>query len=89
MPRASKAIDRRGMGPMDHPLDAGGDIGVHVCTYPHLHQDTEPDDVLEVRCIDTMQRTSSYSEFHGQALWRQRLRTGASSTTGLSHARTA
>lgn len=61
-----KNIDRRGMGPMDHPLGAGGGMGVHVCTGPIFINGAEPGDVLEVRCIDTMQRPSGNPEFHGK-----------------------
>ena len=54
----SKAVDRRGAGPMDDPLGAGGGLGVHVCTGPIYVNGAEPGDVLEVRIVDTMQRPS-------------------------------
>lgn len=63
----SKAIDRRGVGPMDHPLGAGGGIGVHVCTGPFYINGAEPGDVLEVRIIDTMQRPSANPDYRGKS----------------------
>jgi acetamidase/formamidase len=62
----SKAVDRRGMGPMDHPLGAGGGIGVHVCTGPVFINGAEPGDVLEVRIVDTMQRPSGNPDYRGK-----------------------
>ncbi len=63
----SKAVDRRGAGPMDHPVGSGGGLGVHVCTGPFYINDAEPGDVLEVRIIDTMQRPSSNPEYKGKS----------------------
>ncbi|GGC13282.1 acetamidase [Oxalicibacterium flavum] len=63
----SKAIDRRGAGPMDHPAGAGGGMGVHVCTGPVYVNGAEPGDVLEVRIIDTMQRPSSNPDYRGKS----------------------
>lgn len=61
-----KAVDRRGAGPMDHPLGAGGGLGVHVCTGPVFVNGAEPGDVLEVRIVDTMQRPSGNPDYRGK-----------------------
>lgn len=63
----NKAIDRRGAGPMDHPVGAGGGMGVHVCTGPIYVNGAEPGDVLEVRIIDTMQRPSANPDYRGKS----------------------
>lgn len=63
----SKAVDRRGAGPMDHPQGAGGGLGVHVCTGPIYVNGAEPGDVLEVRIIDTMQRPSANPKYKGKS----------------------
>ena len=63
----SKAVDRRGAGPIDHPLGNGGGLGVHVCTGPFYINGAEPGDVLEVRIIDTMQRPSANPEYQGKS----------------------
>ncbi|MBF8179542.1 acetamidase/formamidase family protein [Herminiimonas contaminans] len=62
----SKAVDRRGAGPMDDPLGAGGGLGVHVCTGPIYVNGAEPGDVLEVRIVDTMQRPSGNPDYRGK-----------------------
>lgn len=62
-----KAVDRRGAGPMDHPVGSGGGFGVHVCTGPIYVNGAEPGDVLEVRIIDTMQRPSHNPQYKGKS----------------------
>src|SRR5690606_14784406 len=61
-----KAVDRRGAGPMDHPLGAGGGQGVHICTGPIAIRGAEPGDVLEVRILDVWPRESGNPQFKGR-----------------------
>jgi acetamidase/formamidase len=62
-----KGVNRRGAGPMDHPLGAGGGQGVHVCTGPVAVKGAEPGDVLEVRIIDVMPRPSANPSYRGRS----------------------
>ncbi len=64
-----KAVDRRGAGPMDASIcgrGAGEGFGVHICTGPvHVHG-AEPGDVLEIRILDILPRTSCHPKHHGR-----------------------
>lgn len=62
-----KGVDRRGVGPMDHKLGAGGSLGVHICTGPIAIKGAEPGDILEVRIIDTVMRPSANPNYKGRA----------------------
>ncbi len=62
-----KGVNRRGAGPMDHKLGAGGGMGVHICTGPVAVRGAEPGDVLEVRILDTALRESGNPQFRGKA----------------------
>lgn len=62
-----KNVDRRGIGPMDHKLGAGGGLGVHICTGPVAVKGAQPGDVLEVRIVDVALRPSANPEFKGKA----------------------
>lgn len=62
-----KNVDRRGMGPMDHKLGAGGGLGVHICTGPVAVKGAQPGDVLEVRIVDVALRPSANPEYKGKA----------------------
>lgn len=62
-----KGVDRRGIGPMDHKLGAGGGLGVHICTGPIAIKGAEPGDVLEVRIIDTALRESGNPTYKGKS----------------------
>ena len=64
--KEQKNIDRRGMGPMDAEIGAGGGLGVHICTGPIFVQDAEPGDVLEVRILDIIPRPSANPEYVGR-----------------------
>ena len=45
---------------------AGEGFGVHICTGPvHVH-DAEPGDVLEIRILDILPRTSCHPKHHGR-----------------------
>src|SRR5690606_16259321 len=58
---------RRGAGPMDHPLGAGGGLGVHVLTGPIAVRGAEPGDVLEIRILDVVPRPSANPAYQGRA----------------------
>ena len=62
-----KGVDRRGMGPMDSKVGAGGGLGVHICTGPVAVKGAEPGDILEVRIIDVAPRPSANPQFRGKA----------------------
>lgn len=77
-----KGVDRRGAGPMDSKIGAGGGLGVHVCTGPVAVRGAEPGDILEVRSDrrripSTRARPSARTPPRG----------GASSTTTFSRIR--
>jgi acetamidase/formamidase/AraC-like DNA-binding protein len=64
-----KAVDRRGAGPMDASVfgrGAGEGFGVHICTGPVAVKDAQPGDVLEVRILDIVPRTSRSTEYAGR-----------------------
>jgi acetamidase/formamidase len=65
--RQKKGVDRRGAGPMDHKMGAGGGYGVHICTGPVAVRGAEPGDVLEVRIIDVRPRPSANAAHAGKA----------------------
>jgi acetamidase/formamidase len=62
-----KNVNRRGAGPMDHKVGAGGGLGVHVCTGPVAVRGAAPGDVLEVRIIDVRPRPSANPAHRGKA----------------------
>ncbi len=62
-----KGVNRRGAGPMDAPVGAGGGLGVHICTGPVEIRDAEPGDVLEVRILDVKPRPSANPSYKGLA----------------------
>jgi acetamidase/formamidase/AraC-like DNA-binding protein len=67
--RTAKNVDRRGAGPMDATVygrGAGEGFGVHICTGPVAVKDAQPGDVLEVRILDIMPRSSRNPDFEGQ-----------------------
>lgn len=64
--RDGKNIDRRGVGPMDDPLGAGGGVGVHICTGPVFIRGAQPGDVLEVRIVDIKPRPSANPLYQGK-----------------------
>jgi acetamidase/formamidase len=53
---AKKNVDRRGVGPMDSAVGAGGGLGAHICTGPVAIKGAEPGDILEVRIVDVTPR---------------------------------
>lgn len=61
-----KAVDRRGAGPMDAKVGAGGGAGVHICTGPVRIKGAEPGDILEVRIADVVPRPSGNPEYKGK-----------------------
>ncbi len=65
--KQGKKVNRRGAGPMDHKLGAGGGMGVHICTGPIAVRGAEPGDILEVRIIDVRPRPSANSSFKGKS----------------------
>ena len=65
--RQRKGVDRRGAGPMDAKVGAGGGQGVHICTGPVRVQGAEPGDILEVRIVDVALRPSGNPAFKGRA----------------------
>jgi acetamidase/formamidase len=68
--KESKAVDRRGAGPMNasiHGRGAGEGLGVHVCTGPIAVSGAEPGDVLEVRILDVRPRGCRNPQFAGCA----------------------
>jgi acetamidase/formamidase len=57
----SKAVDRRGSGPVDASIfgrGAGEGFGVHICTGPIYVKNAEPGDVIEVHIEDILPRPS-------------------------------
>ncbi|HEY8555567.1 MAG TPA: acetamidase/formamidase family protein [Burkholderiales bacterium] len=63
----SKAVDRRGAGPMDAKVGAGGGLGVHICTGPIAVRGAEPGDILEVRIVGVVPRPSGNPKYKGKA----------------------
>ncbi|MET0968002.1 MAG: acetamidase/formamidase family protein [Tardiphaga sp.] len=67
--RDAKNVDRRGAGPIDASIygrGAGEGFGVHICTGPVAVKDAQPGDVLEIRIIDIVPRTSRNPDFDGR-----------------------
>jgi acetamidase/formamidase/AraC-like DNA-binding protein len=67
--KARKNVDRRGAGPMDASIfgrGAGEGFGVHICTGPVSVKDAQPGDVLEVRILDIVPRTSRHPKHSGR-----------------------
>jgi acetamidase/formamidase len=62
-----KNVDRRGAGPMDSPVGAGGGLGAHVCTGPVAIKGAMPGDVLEVRIMDVSLRPCGNPQYAGRA----------------------
>jgi acetamidase/formamidase len=62
-----KGVNRRGAGPMDAKVGAGGGLGVHICTGPVMVRDAQPGDVLEVRILDVKPRPCASPAFKGRA----------------------
>ena len=62
-----KGVNRRGAGPMDHKLGAGGGQGVHICTGPIAIKGAQPGDILEVRIVDVTLRPSANPAYKGKA----------------------
>ncbi len=62
-----KAVNRRGAGPMDAKVGAGGGEGVHICTGPVSIKGAEPGDVLEVRIMDVTPRPCANPLYKGRA----------------------
>lgn len=62
-----KGVNRRGAGPDDAPIGAGGGLGVHICTGPIAVRGAEPGDVLEVRILDVKPRPCANPQFKGLA----------------------
>lgn len=65
--KQKKNVDRRGAGPMDHKVGAGGGYGVHICTGPVAVKGAQPGDVLEVRIIDVRPRACANPLYKGKA----------------------
>ncbi len=66
----SKAVERRGAGPMNGSIlgrGAGEGFGVHICTGPVHVDGAEPGDVLEVQILDVRPRPSANAKFAGKA----------------------
>jgi acetamidase/formamidase len=61
-----KNVDRRGVGPMDSKVGAGGGLGVHICTGPISVKGAEPGDILEVRIVDVAPRPSANPQYKGK-----------------------
>ena len=62
-----KGVNRRGAGPMDAKVGAGGGEGVHICTGPVYIKGAEPGDILEVRIIDCVPRPSANPLYKGRS----------------------
>ena len=62
-----KGVDRRGAGPMDAAIGAGGGAGVHICTGPVRIKGAQPGDILEVRIADVVARPSGNPSFKGKS----------------------
>lgn len=68
--RESKAVERRGAGPVDSSIigrGAGEGFGVHICTGPVYVNGAEPGDVLEVQILDLYPRPCANPKFTGKA----------------------
>lgn len=65
--KQKKNVNRRGAGPMDHKVGAGGGYGVHICTGPVAVRGAEPGDILEVRIIDVRPRACANPSYPGKA----------------------
>src|SRR5688572_12366520 len=65
--RQRKNVNRRGAGPMDAKIGAGGGAGAHICTGPIAVRGAEPGDVLEVRIVDVRPRPSGNPAHRGKA----------------------
>ncbi len=63
----TKGVNRRGAGPMDAKVGAGGGQGVHICTGPVRIAGAEPGDILEVRIVDVVPRPSANPAYKGRA----------------------
>ncbi|PZU49323.1 MAG: AraC family transcriptional regulator [Sphingomonas sp.] len=66
----SKAVDRRGAGPMDASAfgrGAGEGFGVHICTGPIAVEGSQPGDLIEVRILDIKSRPSGSERFAGKS----------------------
>ncbi|MDB5882656.1 MAG: acetamidase [Ramlibacter sp.] len=61
-----KNVDRRGAGPMDSKVGAGGGLGAHICTGPVAIKGAQPGDVLEVRILDVLPRPSGNPQYKGK-----------------------
>mgnify|MGYP003145279026 CR=1 FL=1 len=61
-----KGVDRRGAGPMDAKIGAGGGAGVHICTGPVRIKGAQPGDILEVRIVDVAPRPSGNPDYKGK-----------------------
>ncbi|MBL1458706.1 MAG: acetamidase/formamidase family protein [Methylophaga sp.] len=61
-----KGVDRRGAGPMDAKIGAGGGAGVHICTGPVRIKGAQPGDILEVRIVDVTPRPSGNPDYKGK-----------------------
>lgn len=61
-----KGVNRRGAGPMDAKVGAGGGQGVHICTGPVRIKGAEPGDILEVRIIDVAPRPCANPLYRGK-----------------------
>jgi acetamidase/formamidase len=61
-----KGVDRRGAGPMDAKIGAGGGAGVHICTGPVRIKGAQPGDILEVRIADVTPRPSGNPNYKGK-----------------------
>ena len=64
--RQRKGVNRRGAGPMDAKVGAGGGAGVHICTGPIRVRGAEPGDILEVRIVDVVPRPSANPAYRGK-----------------------
>jgi acetamidase/formamidase len=62
-----KNVNRRGAGPLDHKVGAGGGFGVHICTGPVAVRGAQPGDILEVRIIDVVPRPSANPQYKGKS----------------------
>ena len=65
--KQKKNVNRRGAGPMDDKLGAGGGMGVHICTGPVAVRGAQPGDILEVRIVDVRPRPSANPSYKGKA----------------------
>jgi acetamidase/formamidase len=65
--KKKKNVDRRGAGPMNHKVGAGGGLGVHICTGPVAVRGAQPGDILEVRILDVRPRPCANPAHKGKA----------------------